>query len=107
MHRAHRGLGRAALGLAVAWAAFGFLSEVNVSLTDYDARDRPEVARTWRFATPPVGRLARCLAEVPAAVPAGSLTAFCSLPGRDDSEFVRWRWAAYLLPGLDLIPLAD
>jgi hypothetical protein len=39
-------------------------------------------------------------------MPAGSTVAFTS-EGHPEIQFARWRWAAYLLPGYDVILVSD
>jgi len=100
-------LKRLALGLLVAWAAAGFLHEVNVAVASYDQRDRPARRWAWRFGSPEPARLARCLETARREVPPGSPVAFTSPDEPAGMAFERWRWAAYLLAERDVLSLND
>jgi hypothetical protein len=94
------------LGLALAASLYGFLAEVRQGLETYDHRSEHRAGPgQWRFGTPAVERISTCLAEVREVVPPGSFVVFVSPPGRGDVEFFRWRWAAYLLPEMEVLPL--
>jgi hypothetical protein len=95
-----------ALVLLVAWAAGGFLVEVNGALAGWDDRERAHGPQAWRPGTHETGDLARCLAAARRSIPAGSVVAFAS-DERPALRFQRWRWAAYLLPEDDVVPAAD
>ena len=96
-----------ALVLLLAWAAGGFLLEVNGALAGWDGRAQARNGPgSWRFSTPQTGDLSRCLAAARPAIPAGSVVAFAS-DERPSLRFQRWRWAAYLLPGDDVVPVTD
>jgi hypothetical protein len=95
-----------ALALLVAWAAGGFLLEVNGAIAGWDERERAHGPLAWRFGTHETGDLARCLAAARPGIPAGSVVAFASAE-RPARRFQRWRWAAYLLPEDDVVPAAD
>jgi hypothetical protein len=95
-----------ALALLVAWAAGGFLLEVNGAIAGWDERERARGPLAWRPGTHETGDLGRCLAAARAAIPAGSVVAFASAE-RPALRFQRWRWAAYLLPEDDVVPAAD
>jgi hypothetical protein len=100
-------LKRLALGLLVAWAAAGFLHEVNAALASYDQRQRPARRQAWRFGSPEPARIARCVRGARREVPPGSPVAFASPDVPPGAAFQRWRWAAYLLPDRDVLPLGD
>jgi hypothetical protein len=79
---------------------------VRLAFEGYDARaafvaGRPEL---WRFGTAESQRLERCLARAARRVPRGGKIAFLSSEGAGDDSFFRWRWAAYFLPGYDVVP---
>lgn len=101
-------LKRLALGLLTAWAAFGFLHEVNEALAGWDGRARKAAApAAWRMHTPPIDGLARCLSAARESIPAGSAVAFASPDDAPEAAFRRWRWAAYYLPGYDVLQTSD
>jgi hypothetical protein len=97
------------LGFALAWGVFAFLRETGHTLSDLDNREETKDAvEDWRPGTPPVARLDRCLDLVRQRVPPGHVVVFASSAddvGGPESEFFRWRWAAYLLPQYDVAPL--
>jgi hypothetical protein len=94
------------LGLALAWAAWAFLAEVQGAAAGYDLRDRYHPSAIgWRFGIPQVARLSLCLEAARPLLPAGERVAFASRP--DGDAFFRHRWAAYLLPEVDLVPWDD
>jgi hypothetical protein len=101
-------LRRLILVFFLAWSAFAFLTELEEALAGFDRR---EVARLdpilWRSGTPQVRILEQCLAEARPLIPPGSVVAFASPPGPGGADFYRWRWAAYLLPEDDVIPLSE
>jgi hypothetical protein len=92
----------------LAWSAFAFLAELQETLAGWDRRasERSDPIR-WRFGVRQVGILEQCLSEARQAIPAGSVVAFASPQGPAAADFYRWRWAAYLLPEYDVIPLSD
>lgn len=95
------------LGFVLAWGVLSLLRETGSALAGLDGRAklRGDVAY-WQLGTPPVERLDRCLDLVRRHVPPDRLVVFASSPDAGpDSEFYRWRWAAYLLPQYDLAPL--
>ena len=96
---------RLVLGFFLAWSAFAFLAELREAMEVYDRRSvhRSDPVR-WRFGTPQVETLRRCLAEARALIPPGSVVIFTS-PGPEEAAFYRWRWAAYELPEDDVIRL--
>ncbi len=102
------------LGLALVWAGYAALREINEALSGYDVRDRWQARPLlWRAGMPPADDLARFAASARPLLPAGSRVAFASPaaspaarldPGAD--LFV-YRWAAYLLPEVDLVEAAS
>jgi hypothetical protein len=94
------------LGFVLAWSLLGFLYEVRDGLDGIDhRRDRPVAPELWHLGSSQTERLRTCLTAVREAVPAGSYVVFVSPPGPSEAEFYRWRWAAYLLPDLHVLPL--
>lgn len=92
-----------------------FVAEATGELRGFDARSANANPFNWRFGMAPVVRFSRCMAEARALLPPGTLVAFVS-PGEGaagrgggggNDDFFRWRWAAYLLPELDLVRLQD
>jgi hypothetical protein len=101
------------LGLALVWASYAALREIDGAVTGYDLRDRrPAGPLAWRLGMPPVVDLARFAARARPLLPAGSLVAFASPapPGASaaaNEAFFRYRWAAYDLPEVDLVELGS
>jgi len=98
------------LGFALAWGLLALLRETGHALAEVDAREQNrESVPYWRLGTPQVEELDRCLALVRQRVPPGRVVAFASPPDEatpgEQSEFFRWRWAAYLLPAHEVAPL--
>ncbi|HKI03502.1 MAG TPA: hypothetical protein VKK31_16100 [Thermoanaerobaculia bacterium] len=100
-------LKKLALGLLVAWAAAGFLHEVNEAVASYDQRQRAVRRFTWRFGAPEPSRLAQCLQQARREIPAGSAVAFTSPDTPRGAAFQRWRWASFFLPDQDVLPAGD
>jgi hypothetical protein len=98
---------RLVLVLFVGWAAVALARETGAALADWDARQVNRAPCMWRLGMAPAERFRRCLAEVEGRVPAGSVVIFVSSPGDCGAEFFRWRWAAYLLPDLDVVTPDD
>jgi hypothetical protein len=98
---------RLLFGLGVTWAAVCLAADTRDSLFSYRHRGGNTLPCLWRFGMAPVERLRRCAEEVRARVPAGSVVAFGSPAAECDSDFYRWRWAAYLLPDEDVVRLGD
>lgn len=95
------------LGLALVWTGFAFLAETQKSLGLFDRRQsRPFAPPYWRFGVRQLDDFQAFLEAARREVPAGSRIAFASRPGPDDADFFRWRWAAYLMPEMDVLPLA-
>jgi hypothetical protein len=104
-------LRRLILVLFLAWSAFAFLAELSETFTGFDRREteRADPIR-WRFGVRQVEVLEQCLTEARQVIPAGSVVAFASPASADTAaaaEFYRWRWAAYLLPEYDVLPISD
>jgi hypothetical protein len=101
-------LKRLALGLLTAWAAAGFLQEVNEAVAGWDGRARKAAAPTaWRMGSAPTDDLSRCLREARKGMPAGGAVAFASPDDAPEAALRRWRWAAYFLPEHDVLPASD
>jgi hypothetical protein len=62
---------------------------------------------SWRLGSRPAERLRRCLDEARGLLPADAVVTFVSPPGPLQADFFRSRWAAYLLPDLDVVTPAD
>ncbi|HEV2855363.1 MAG TPA: hypothetical protein VHC97_21385 [Thermoanaerobaculia bacterium] len=95
------------LGLLVAWAAAGFLYELNAAVSSYDQRERAVRRFAWRFGAPEPARLARCLRQAETEIPPDSTVAFASPDVPPRTAFQRWRWAAYLLADRDVLDVHD
>jgi hypothetical protein len=101
-------LKRLALGLLTAWAAAGFLHEVREAVAGWDDRSWKGAGPwAWRMHTPATDDLARCLRAAREAMPAGSVLALASPDDAPEAMFRRWRWAAYYLPGHDVLQASD
>jgi hypothetical protein len=101
-------LKRLALGLLTAWAAFGFLHEVNEAVAGWDGRALKAAGPwAWRMHTPAIDGLARCLREARGTMPAGNALAVASSDDAPEAQFRRWRWAAYFLPEYDVLQVSD
>jgi hypothetical protein len=98
---------RTLLVLFVGWAAAALVHEGGAALAGWDARQVNQPPCTWRLGMAPAERFRRCLGGVEGWLPAGSTIIFVSSPGPCSAEFFRWRWAAYLLPDLDVVPPDD
>jgi hypothetical protein len=94
------------VGLLVAWALAGFADEAWRALR---ARGRPGRVppMRWRMNTPPVRHLAFCLEEVRRRIPAGSSVLFHSANESGEPAHYQWRWAVYLLPEAEVLPLQE
>jgi hypothetical protein len=94
------------LGLALAWAAWALFAEVQGASAGFDLREHSHPSAIgWRFGIPQVTRLELCLNAARPLLPPGGRVAFASRP--DGDAFFRHRWAAYLLPEVDLVPWED
>lgn len=99
------------LGLALAWAGYAALREVDAAVTGYDLRGRrPAGPLQWRAGMPAVADLERFAAAARPLLPAGSVVAFATIRSprstagnAGDDAFFRYRWAAYFLPEVDLV----
>jgi hypothetical protein len=100
-------LKRLVLGLIVAWAGAGFLLEVNRAVTAFDAREQASLRGVWQLGASSPARLERCLAPARRTIAPGSAVAFASPDKPPGAAFTRWRWAAYLMPGHDVIQAND
>jgi hypothetical protein len=94
------------VALLVAWALAGFADEAWRALR---ARGRPGRVQPmgWRMNTPPVRHLAGCLEEVRRRIPAGSSVLFHSASSSGEPAHYEWRWAVYLLPEAEVLPLRE
>ena len=99
-------LKRLILALLVAWAATGFLFEVNAALAGYDEREQAAASPLlWRPGMPEISRLERCLAPARRAIPPGTTAVIFASPDEPPgAASIRWRWAAYLMPAHDMVP---
>ncbi|HXO41798.1 MAG TPA: hypothetical protein VN999_10135 [Thermoanaerobaculia bacterium] len=102
MRPAPQPLVRLVLVLFVVWAGAAMAYRTGAALTGWDTRRADRLACEWSLGTGPVTRLERCLAGVEGWVPRDSVVVFDSAPGPCNSQFFRWRWAAYLLPELEV-----
>jgi len=94
-----------ALAGALAWAGFALLAEMEGAVAGYDLRERASPsAGGWRFGIPQVVRLERFLDAARPLLPRGERVGFTSPPAIPGELFFRYRWAAYLLPEVDLVP---
>ncbi len=93
--------------LFVCWSGVALVRETAAAVAGWDARQVNRRPCLWRFGMAPVERFARCLAGVDGLLPPDSLVIFDSPPGDCSAQFYRWRWAAYLLPALDLVTPDD
>ena len=99
---------RIVLVMAVAWAAFAACSEIGGALAGWDGRaGRRLGVMGWREGIPQVVRFRRFVEAARAQLPAGSTVVFTSPSDGADQQFFRSRWAAYLLPEMDVVPLSD
>jgi hypothetical protein len=93
---------RLVLVLFVVWAGAALAYRTGDALTGWDARRVNRPACVWGFGTGPVASLERGLAGVEGWLPPDSVVVFESPPGPCNSQFFCWRWAAYLLPDLEV-----
>jgi hypothetical protein len=103
LRRAPEPLVRLVLVLFAGWAAVALAREAGGALASWDARQINRPPCLWRLGMAPAERLRRCLDGVEGWLPANSTVIFVSPPGECGAEFFRWRWAAYLLPDLDVV----
>jgi hypothetical protein len=104
-------LRKAIPGLLLVWCALSFSSEMGKALGEWDQRAQsPQGPRLWRSGNPQLERLIACLGDVRHQVPPGDVIAFASPEGQEPKQgnaFFRARWAAYLLPEHDVLPIDD
>jgi hypothetical protein len=98
---------RLILALCLGWAVLGLIHDTADAWDGWSRRGWNSVPCAWRLGMAPVERLRRCLAGVDGLVPAGTVVAFASQNSPCDGQFFRWRWAAYLLPQLEVTTLDD
>jgi hypothetical protein len=94
---------RVLLAGALVWAAVALLREAGGALAAWDDRAGNTPPCAWHFGMAPVERLHRALDGVEGWLPRNTILVFASPDGACGTEFFRWRWAAYLLPDLDLV----
>jgi hypothetical protein len=90
------------MGLALAWAVAALARETGAAVAGWDDRQANVRPADWRFGSAPVERLERCLAGAEGWLPSGTTVLFTSPASEPSAEFYRWRWAAYLLPDLQV-----
>jgi hypothetical protein len=95
-------LTRVALGLWLAWSAFALIHATRDSLRLWQAREINATPNVWRFGAAPVRRIQRCLEGVEGLLQANTVVLFVSPQGPTTADFFRQRWAAYLLPDLNV-----
>lgn len=104
-------LRKAIPGLLLLWCALSFFAEMGKALGEWDRRTQsPRGPGTWRSGDPQLARLTACLDGVRTLVPKGSVIAFASPKGEDPEQrnaLFRTRWAAYLLPEHEILPIDD
>jgi hypothetical protein len=94
---------RVLLAGALVWAAVALLREAGGTLAAWDDRATNAPPCEWHFGMAPVERLHHALAGVEGWLPRDTVLVFASPDGACGTEFFRWRWAAYLLPDLDVV----
>ncbi len=100
-------LKRLVLGGLAAWAAAGFLQEVNGAVAGWDGRGREDGGLTWRFGAREPAALADTVEAARADLPRGGAVAFAVQDDPPGNRMVAWRWAAYLLPDRDVLMIDD
>jgi hypothetical protein len=98
-------LARLLVGVYLAWGGVALEKETIGLLSGWHDRQRNSPPAWWRFQSGPVERFRRCLAGAAPLLPADSVVLFLSPPDDQGAEFFRWRWAAYLLPEMNLTTL--
>jgi hypothetical protein len=98
---------RLVLVLFVGWAAVTLARATGDTLAGWDAREVNRPPCAWRLGMAPAERLRRCLSGVEGWLPPDTVVVFVSPSGSCGAEFFRWRWAAYLLPDLDVVSPDD
>ena len=104
-------LRKAIPALFLLWCTVSFSMEMSTALKEWDQRaTSPRGPRSWRFGNLQLERLTACLDDVRGQVPPGSVVVFASPSVQETGEraaFFRTRWAAYLLPEHDVLPIDD
>jgi len=96
------------LSLLLAWAGYAALCEVGRAVAGFDARATTLASPIgWRHGMPQVERLERFADAARPLLPPGSAVVFATPEDTPDQQLFRFRWASYLLPEVDLIPLSD
>ncbi len=96
------------LALAVAWATYAACTEVGRAFASLDARtERMAGVMGWREGAPAVVRFRRFVDAARPLLPAESRVVFTSPENSPGQQFFRSRWAAYLLPEVEIMTLAD
>lgn len=73
---------------------------------DRDGRASYHQTDLWRSSLQPAEHLTGFLEEAGAVIPAGSPTVFSSRSTSESQDFLRYLWAAYQIPQVDLMPAA-
>jgi hypothetical protein len=107
LQRVYPWLSRLLLSLALGWAAYSLLREATAGVRSLAEPPSSGPVINWRLGSRPAERLHRCLQEAHRLVSPDPFVTFVSPPGAIDAEFLRWRWAAYFLPDLDVVRLSD
>jgi len=98
----------AAVCLGLLGSGAAFLRETGRALTAYDGRrDLALGVIAWRFGLPQVDRLDAFLRAARPLLPPGEPAVFGSPDDAPGQRFFRYRWAAFLLPEVPLLPLDD
>ncbi|HEV7506788.1 MAG TPA: hypothetical protein VGS07_17985 [Thermoanaerobaculia bacterium] len=101
-------LKRLLLGLVVLWSGVSLAVEARRAATSWDARAEWEMRPDdWRLGSPPVARLESCLAAARRLVPRGSTVAFATSGEPPESSLLYTRWAAYLMPALNVLSYGE
>jgi hypothetical protein len=101
-------LRQALLGFVLVATTTAFLGEVHRAVTAYDSREsRTAGAIGWQFGIPQVERLQGFLRAARRHLPPGEAVIFASPEDAPGQRFFRYRWAAFLLPEVALLPLDD
>jgi hypothetical protein len=83
------------------------MSECRAAAASWSHRQANVLPNRWQLGSAPVSRLERCLAGVEGLLPRDSVVLFASPDGPVAAPFFRWRWAAYLLPDLNVVAPRD
>jgi hypothetical protein len=96
-----------ALGLVLAWSLVALLSEIHGALDAWDHRaSNRAMAGRWHFGSAQQDELRACLEVVAPQLPPGGSVVFVSPAGPNNAEVFGWRWASYLMPDRDVVPLS-